>query len=437
MKKILCVILALAMIFTVAACNGRTNSGVESKTVTLVYESDKSAYWQEIKSEFETEYAEEGYTLELVPVGGGQVESKQTTMIAQNNPPDLILGGDVHIQNQYRYLMPLNELIEQDAEEVDYEDFIPEITEMLTLNGNIYYLPEFFNVSLLYYNKDLFDEYNANPANSSDQVEYPQSDWTYEEFYDTADKLTVRSGSSVSQFGCYSVIGWWGEWLIHVRQSGGDFMDEEGWVTLDTDAAAEGMQRYYDKMYGTNRISNQKGTDDAYGDFSTGTFAMSYGGHISEWTDLRNTDKLDWDVQLLPAVNGNQKGGELSISAYGIYAGTDAKTATWELLKLITRKRSLEEWQAYPYPSCRTSGKELLLGVPKEERTAPQNLEAVYQSLEEGYCKSLPGQRYFSYVNTSIVQDYVTKILEGTPVREGLADATKAANDYIRSNYMT
>ena len=75
--------------------------------------------------------------------------------------------------------------------------------------------------------------------------------------------------------------------------------------------------------------------------------------------------------------------------------------------------------------------------MAKEDRPAPQNLEAVYQSLEEGYCKSLPSQRYFSYVNTSIVQDYVTKILEGTPVREGLADATKAANDYIRSNYMT
>ena len=100
--------------FTVAACNGRGpgGGGDESKTVTLVYESDKNAYWQQIKSEFETKYAEEGYTIELVPVGGGQVEGKQTNMIAQNNPPDLILGGDVHIQSQSRYLMPLNDLIE-------------------------------------------------------------------------------------------------------------------------------------------------------------------------------------------------------------------------------------------------------------------------------------------------------------------------------------
>lgn len=441
MKKLLCLILAFAAALSVVGCGrgsgGGGGGGSEKKTVTLVYEADKASYWTKIKSDFETKFKEEGYKLSLVPVGGGQVEGKQNTMIAQNNPPDLILGGDVHILNQYKYLMPLNELIEQDKEEVDYDDFLPALTEALTYNDNIYYLPEFFNVSLLYYNKGIFDEYNADPKNKDNKVEYPQADWTYENFYATADNLTVRNGNTISKFGCYSTIGWWGEWLIHVRQAGGEFMNAEGYVSLNTNEAAAGMQRYYDKMYSDNRISNQKSVDDQYGDFSTGMYAMNYGGHISNWVDLRNTN-LNWDVQLLPAVNGNQKGGELAISAYGIYAKSKAKTATWELLKFITRKRSLEEWQAYPYPSCRTSGKELLLGVTPQERPAPQNLEAVYKSLEEGYCKSLPNEKYFSYVNTSIVQEYVTKILENEyTVSEGLRKATEAANNYIRSNYKT
>lgn len=438
MKKILCLIIVIAAVFSIVGCSpGETDNGVEKKTVTVVYEADKVSYWTQIKTEFEKKYSAEGYKLSLIPVGGGQVEAKQTTMIAQNNAPDLILGGDVHLLNQYKYLMPLNELIERDNEEVDYDDFIPEITDTLTYNDNIYYLPEFFNVSLLYYNKGIFDQYNADPANAGKLVEYPGSDWTYEKFYSVADALTKRSGNSVSQFGCYSTIGWWGEWLIHVRQSGGRFMNDDGYVCLDTQAAIEGIQRYYDKMYSTNRISNQKGTDDTYGDFSTGVFAMSYGGHISEWVDLRNT-KLDWDVQLLPSVNGNQKGGELAISAYGIYSKTKAKTATWELLKFITRKRTIEELNDYPYPSCRMSGKELLLSVPKEQRSAPQNLEVVYQSLEEGYCKSLPAEKYFSYVNTNIVQSYITRILENEfTVEEGLKKATEAANNYIRSNYKT
>lgn len=435
MKKILCFILVTLLTLSAIGCNGSGNNNQteEGKTVVVVYEADKASYWNDIKQEYETKFAAEGYKINLIPVGGGQVEGKQNTMISQGNAPDLILGGDVHILNQYKNLMPLNELIAQDAAEVDYEDFIPEITEKLEYNNNIYYLPEFFNVSVLYYNKDIFDSYNANPANTD--VEYPQSDWTYEDFYAVADKLTVRSGNSISQFGCYSTIGWWGEWLIHVRQAGGNFMNDEGYVTLDTKEAVEGIQRYYDKMYGANRISNQKGVDDTFGDFSTGTFAMAYGGHISDWTELSNTT-LNWDVQLLPTVNGNRNGGELSISAYGIYKNSKSVKATWELLKLITRKRSLAEWNEYPYPPCRISGKELVLGVEKSQRKLPQNLEAVYESLEEGYCESLPSVKYFSYVNTSIVQEYITKILEGQySIQEGLQLATQNANNYIRSNY--
>lgn len=440
MKKIYALILSLNMLFGVAACGksagGSGDKGDSGKTVVVVYEADKINYWNTIKSGFESKYSEQGYKISLIPVGGGQVVDKQTTMIAQNNAPDLILGGDVHIMNQYRYLKPLNELIEQDAEEVDFADFIPAITDKLTYNGNIYYLPEFFNVSMLYYNKNIFDTYNANPANET-KVEYPRSDWTYEEFYATADKLTIRNGSAISQFGCYSTIGWWGEWLIHVRQAGGKFM-ENGLVTLNTPEAAAGIQRYYDKMYSANRISNQKGVDDTFGDFSTGMFAMAYGGHMSNWSDFRSVNGLNWDVQLLPSVNGNQKGGELSVSAMGIYAGSKSVTATWELIKYITRKRSLDEWNDYPYAPCRISGKEQILDVPKEERRAPQNMEVVYQSLEEGYCISLPGERYFSYVNTGIVQEYITKILEGEySVADGLKEATNRANNYIRQNYLS
>lgn len=436
MKKIICFILALFTAISFVGCGGgRGGPSYDGKTVVVVYEADKANYWNDIKQEYESKFADKGYKLSLIPVGGGQVEGKQNTMIAQGNGPDLMLGGDVHLLSQYKNLMPLDELIAQDSAEVDYEDFIPAVTEKLEYNDKVYYLPEFFNVSLLYYNKDIFSAYNANPANTD--VEYPQNAWTYEEFYDVADKLTVRSGSSVSQFGCYSTIGWWGEWLIHVRQSGGAFMNADGYVTLDTEEAIEGVQRYYDKMYGANRISNQKGVDDTFGDFSTGTFAMEYGGHISNWTDLRSTN-LDWDVQLLPSVNGNRAGGELAISAYGIYKNSKSVTATWELLKFITRKRSAQEWNEYPYPPCRISGKDLVLGVNKQERRAPQNLEVVYESLEGGYCKSLPSEKYFSYVNTSIVQEYITKILEGEySVKAGLEAATKNANNYIRSNYKT
>ena len=426
---LLAVLLALGSLSLFGCSGGGTQE--EGKTVTMVIESDKMTYYNGLKAEFEQLYAEEGYTISFVPVGGGQVEDKQSNMIAQRQAPDIIVGGDVHINSQYKYLLDLTELVERDAEEVDYDDFIPQIMNELPIDGKLYYLPEFLHTSLLYYNIDMFDRYNADPANT-EKLEYPQADWTYEEFYAAADKLTDRPG--YSEFGCYSIIGWWGEWLIHVRQAGGDFM-KDGQVVLNTSEAKEGLQRYVDKMYAENRISNRVGELDL-GGFSGGKYAMNYGGHVKDWVDFRAVEDLNWDIQLLPAVDGNQKGGELSISGLGIYAQSPNTEAAWAFIKFLTRKRDLEEWQAYPYIPPRTSGKNLLLSVPKEERPCPQNLEVAYQSLEEGYSTILPNERYFVYVNTQIVQNYVTRILEGEfSVADGLAEATQRANDYIRQNY--
>ena len=83
--------------------------------------------------------------------------------MASGTAPDIIVGGDIHILSQYKYLVPLDELIKRDNADVDVDDFMPEIMDLLKKDGKTYYLPNFFNTSLLYYNKDLFDIYNANP----------------------------------------------------------------------------------------------------------------------------------------------------------------------------------------------------------------------------------------------------------------------------------
>ena len=428
MKKLLQMLLALILMFTMFSmygCGGKKAPG----TINIVLEAEDVETYQKWFDEFESLYADEGYQVVSIPVGGGQVQGKQDNMMSQGNPPDVIIGGDVYIMSQQKYLEPLNEYLERDAEEVDPDDFIPEILEQCQVDGTYYYLPNFFNTSLLYYNKGIFDLYNQN---ETDQITYPQSTWTYDDFLATAKKLTVGSGGNYSQWGCYSTIGWWGEWLIHVRQHGGEVMNEEGLITLDTPEALEGFQAYLDKMKGEDKVSYTVGELEM-GGFAGNKTAMDYGGHVSNWLDLKQVEDLKWDVELLPTVNGNRT-GEFAVDAFGIHKDSPSKEAAWALIKYLTRKKTGEELKTHPFVACRISERDELLLIPKEQRPAPQNLEAVYESISQN--KILPQQRYFSYVMTQIVQKELQKAVEGkVSAEKALQAATTNANKYIRANY--
>ena len=118
----------------------------------MVVENADLDMYKEWFEEFEEKYKEEGYTVKPVPVGGGQIQGKQDNMMASGTAPDIIVGGDIHILSQYKYLVPLDELIKRDNADVDVDDFMPEIMDLLKKDGKTYYIPNFFNTSLLYYN---------------------------------------------------------------------------------------------------------------------------------------------------------------------------------------------------------------------------------------------------------------------------------------------
>lgn len=224
MKKIISIILFVCITIATVGCGKDNNNKTNSSTdIRIVIESEDGETYGKMFSEFEELYKEKGYKVIVTTVGGGQVYSKQENMMIQGMPPDVIVGGDVHIMNQHKYLLPLDDLISRDSEEVKADDFIDQVFNACKKDGKTLYLPNFFNSSLLYYNVDLFDSYNEK---NEVKIDYPKKEWTYEDFISAAKKLTYGTNGNISQWGCYSTIGWWGEWLIHVRQHGGDLMDE-------------------------------------------------------------------------------------------------------------------------------------------------------------------------------------------------------------------
>jgi hypothetical protein len=60
-------------------------------------------------------------------VPGSQYQTKLKTLIAAGKPPDIFWSGDVWVAYELPFLADLTDLVERDAEELDLNDFYPEL----------------------------------------------------------------------------------------------------------------------------------------------------------------------------------------------------------------------------------------------------------------------------------------------------------------------
>jgi multiple sugar transport system substrate-binding protein len=339
----------------------------------------------------------------------------QDQLIAAKKAPDIINTGDLYINDQKNLLLDLRPFITRDKT-LNKSDFFPELLKALQLNGRQLALPNTFNVGLLYYNKDLFDDA---------KVAYPTSSWTQADFLDAAKKLTKSSGGKITQWGVANTFGWWGEWLIHVRQSGGEWL-RGGRVTLNSPGSIKGLQLFYDKA-ATLKVSPGP-KDDSLGGFAGGKTAMEYGGHTGNWTGYNNAKGLNWDIAVLPRGFATSKGGELALEGWGVNAATKDPKAAYKVASFLVSPEVLKaQWDFAQVSVSRKSVAEGILATPKAKRTSPQNLEALFDGIASGV--TLPRNIPFIKVTQEVVQPYIDKMLEGTlSPRQAADQATAAAN---------
>jgi multiple sugar transport system substrate-binding protein len=86
--------------------------------------------------------------------------------------------------------LPLDDFI---AANDTFKDFDQRLFELTEYKGQTYFIPSTWNNIMVNYNRDLFEEA---------RIPFPSEDWTWEEFAEIAQKLTVRDDNgNVTQFG--------------------------------------------------------------------------------------------------------------------------------------------------------------------------------------------------------------------------------------------
>lgn len=125
---------------------------------------------------------------------------KIMTMFAADSAPDVFYCGSSYVHDfaDRGILYDITDLFNQ---QFGLDDYIPAALQCMQYNDRLYGITSCNVGPQLYYNKDLFDAAG---------VEYPSADpedpWTWEEFIDAAQKLTITGDDGkVKQYGFYGL----------------------------------------------------------------------------------------------------------------------------------------------------------------------------------------------------------------------------------------
>lgn len=146
-----------------------------------------------IKTELQVVKWDEYWTLLSAGAEGGSLPD---VFWMHSNESERYMSNDM--------LLDLNDRIEA-SELIDPANYPEDIWGLYTYDDHKYAVPKDIDTIAIWYNKKLFDEAG---------VDYPTSDWTWDDLYETAKKLTKEDGSvygyanssSNNQAGYYNMI---------------------------------------------------------------------------------------------------------------------------------------------------------------------------------------------------------------------------------------
>jgi multiple sugar transport system substrate-binding protein len=127
------------------------------------------------------------------------------------------------------------------AADIKFENFPRNFYEPFTYQGRRYGVPFMWDDIVLFYNKAAFDRAG---------VSYPTAAWTWDDYLAAAQKLTLRSGNQVTQYGTIVTASFQSGVGPFIYQNGGVlFNADRTKVNLNTPEVKEAVQFNMDLIY--------------------------------------------------------------------------------------------------------------------------------------------------------------------------------------------
>jgi multiple sugar transport system substrate-binding protein len=226
-------------------------------------------------------------------------------------------------------------------------DFLPFIWEELEMDGRKWAIPSDNAQYGVYYNRSIFDAYNA--AHTDAPLAYPTAEWTWDDLKRAADALTARNASGdIIQFGIAFDLWSW-PFMAFLKQAGGELWDESQLTTrIDSAEGVEALQFMIDVLPPGAPVRSPELAEPPIGPaqlFALGKVAILLDG---SWrVPGFEKDNPDLDFAVAPMPHHRNRAAVSGSVVWGISAHSEHKEKAWELIKWMTsREGSLAYWRS-------------------------------------------------------------------------------------------
>lgn len=376
MKKVLSLVLTLVLVLSLVACEGGNEGSGDKVTLKIGLPSGEDITPMEIVESFKEANPDIEVIVDESP--WTEFKNKLKIQIASNNAPDVFItdSGYAATLGAMGAVVDLSGKIEED---LNPDDFSATLYAGKDGEGNVWGVPHGLNAIGIYYNKKLFDEAG---------LAYPTEDWTFDDLFDMARKLTKdKDGDGeIDQYGFTYGSNVTEGWLPFVTANGGAPLDETRSKSMFSDAkTVEGLKKY--------AIPQQEGfaptlewcaaQGSGVNAFYLGKVAMmlTMSSHVNA-INSNAPDGFEYDVQMMPiGWDGNRHCVYVpNMWCIAAKSGSAQQEAAWKWIKHFLSESSQQKvaenlLSGYP---IRKSALEFL----ETQESVPANMQAFYTGLD-------------------------------------------------------
>lgn len=317
MKKIISLLLVLAMALTLVACGGNAAPATteapkadapaasqapaasgDKVTVTMItcqYGKQTQQWWADFADKFNAEH--ENIEVVVDCVSWNDVYTVVNTRVANGEAPDL-LNIDVFADYQADgLLLPAKDWVSEET----YAKFYPSFLAQSEIDGTVWAVPDLASARALYFNKDILEQ--AGVTVPATWEELKAACQTIKEkcpdVYPWGVDMTTDEGQA-----CFAYYAW---------NNGGGFVDDEGNWALNSAENVEAVNYVVDLIKSglTNTDPTTETRYDLQEMFAAGKLAMMIGpNQISKY--CQENGGINFGVASLPT-NGDKAGASVGV----------------------------------------------------------------------------------------------------------------------------